>query len=223
MDFWVINRVWWIRLCYFTSIWVGQNVHISPKIESVELGFYVWKLSSTNSVFIGLDFTVDRTKNSKQSLSKLSKQIVSLIPSHSQSLTLTLTLAHSHSSFHLTLSLHLAPSLRLAPSPFLWLRRRPCISFILSCPLAPSSLPSSPLPSPSLLLLLSQEWPSGNDFYPNNRRVSFSFDLFYVVSGFLYHCMNDCLDCLCVLEKWVVVVGFAYLLFLLFFFFFFWV
>ena len=33
--------------------------------------------------------------------------------------------------------------------------------------------------------------------------------------------MNDCLDCLCVLEKWVVVVGFAYLLFLLFFFFFF--
>ena len=37
----------------------------------------------------------------------------------------------------------------------------------------------------------------------------------------LYHCMNDCLDCLCVLEKWVVVVGFTYLLFLLFFFSFF--
>ena len=36
----------------------------------------------------------------------------------------------------------------------------------------------------------------------------------------LYHCMNDCLDCLCVLEKWVVVVGFAYFLFLMFFFFF---
>ena len=33
--------------------------------------------------------------------------------------------------------------------------------------------------------------------------------------------MNDCLDCLCVLEKWVVVVGFAYFLFLMFFFFFF--
>ena len=32
--------------------------------------------------------------------------------------------------------------------------------------------------------------------------------------------MNDCLDCLCVLEKWVVV-GFVYLLFLLLFFFFF--
>ena len=143
MDFWVINRVWWIRLCYFTSIWVGQNVHISPKIESVELGFYVWKLSSTNSVFIGLDFTVDRTKNSKQSLSKLSKQIVSFIPSHSQ----PLSVSHSHSHSR-TLSL-LIPPHSISPS------RSVSPSRSIAVPLAPS--PSlyqfhSVLPSRSIVV-----------------------------------------------------------------------
>ena len=64
--------------------------------------------------------------------------------------------------------------------------------------------------------------PSGNDFYPNNRRVII-IPIWSLLSGFwvLYHCVNDCLDCLCVLEEWVIFVGFAYLLFLFLWVFFF--
>ena len=184
-----------------------------------ELGFY--KLKSSPLDLISLRSSTcpaaDRTQNSKQTVSLKTQNF-----QNKQSLSFPPTLSLSHSHSHSRSLLLLIPPRSISPFRFVSLcrrpfgsivvplRRRPSLSLRLSvsfhlCPLSPS---------------LSQEWPSGNDFYPNNRRVSFSFDLFYVVSGFLYYCMNDCLDCLCVLEKWVVVVGFAYLLFLLFFFFF---
>ena len=116
---------------------------------------------------------------------------VSLIPSHSQSLSLSLSLSFHLASYSHSLSLRRCPSLS--------------ISFpLLPCRFA----------IPTIIAFwqwfLSQQ--------PQGIILIWS-----LLCGFwvLYHCMNDCLDCLCVLEKWVVLVGFTYLLFLLFFFSFF--
>ena len=135
-------------------------------------------------------------------LKKLSKQ-------HSKSLSFppTLSLSHSHSHSH-SISLHtLIPSRSVSQSHSLSLRRR--LSLSISFPLLPCRF-AIPTIIAFWQWFLSQQ--------PQGIILIWS-----LLCGFwvLYHCMNDCLDCLCVLEKWVVVVGFAYLLFLLFFFSFF--
>ena len=117
---------------------------------------------------IGLDFfstTCPANQSNFQNVSlkkltvlSLKKLTVSLIPSHSQSLS------HSHSIPSRSVSL----SFPLAPSPS------------ISLTLIPS--PAAPSPSPLYSVVVAP--PFRHHRCPNNRRVSFSFDLFYVVFGF---------------------------------------
>ena len=125
-----INRVHWTRFLYI-------------EIKSIGLDFF-----STTCL-------ADHSNFQNVSLKKLT---VSLIPSHSQSLS------HSHSIPSCSVSL----SFPLASSP--------SISLTLS--------PSPAAPSLSPLCSVAVAPPFRRHRCPNNRRVSFSFDLFYIVFGF---------------------------------------
>ena len=198
VDFWVINRVQWTRLCYFTSIWVGQNVHINPEIEFVELGFY--KLKSTPLDLISQQIALKTQTIYLKTQNFQNKQSLSFPPTLSLSQSLTLTLAHSHSSFHLALSLYLAPSSSL----YQFHSVLPSRSVVVALPLRRR-------PKNGLLAMISIPTTAG---YHSHLISSMWFLGFYIIVWMIVWIV-------CVLEKWVVVVGFAYLLFLLFFFFFF--
>ena len=160
--------------------------------ESSGLDFYTLKLSPLDSIsFWPSTCPTDRTKKTfKITLT------ISLIPSHSQSLSLSL-------SFHLASYSH-SLSLRLSLLfPFaMFLTLIPSRSVAITPPLRRR-------PNNHCLLAMISQQPQGIILIRS------------LLCGFwvLYHCMNDCLDCLCVLEKLVVVVGFAYLLFFCSFFF----
>ena len=155
------NRVHWTQFLYI-------------EIESDRLGFCTYKSSPVDSVFVHWNqvhwtwFLFGPPRVLQIALKKISKQ-------HSQSLSFppTLSLSYSHSHSH-SLSLRLSLSFPLAPSPSISLSLIPSPALLLH-----HHRPSTLSPSSS-----QQSLPSGNDFYPNNRRVSFSFDLFYVVFGF---------------------------------------
>ena len=154
------------------------------KTEFSELGFFTYKPSPLDSVFIHWNrvhwtgFLFDHM--SCRSL-KLSKHVSQ--KTHSPLTQKTHSLSHSFPlSVSLSLSLHsILLRFTLIPS---------CSGLSLSFPLTPSlsvSLTLIPFPAaPSLSPLYSVAIapPFRRHRCPNNRRVSFSFDLFYVVFGF---------------------------------------
>ena len=150
------NRVHWTRFLYI-------------EIESIGLDFFSATCPTDHSNFQNVSLKklivlslkkLNLSHSRPLSLTVLSfkKLTVSLIPSHSQSLS------HSHSI--------------------------PSCSVSLSFPLTPSSSVSLTLiPFPAALSLsplcsIAVAPPLRRRRYPNNRRVSFSFDLFYVVFEF---------------------------------------